>query len=619
MPKKVANFISDPSCVTGLSRSRKRKISRKGSIQLDGKQFRFHHAGSFFDTFDEIFSKEIYKFIPVSDNPVIIDCGANMGLSVLYFSEKYPQSEIIAFEPQEDIFSILQQNVNSFGLTNVALHRKAVWDSETTLKFYTDNGMGGSVTNVFQHQDPLLVETTILRNLLDRKIDLLKLDIEGAEYQVLRHCADKLHQVEHIFVEYHSFVHETQHLDDLLSILKQQGFRYHLKESFSRKNPFTENLLACENMDMAINIFAYKDGDLLKSDQLKKNNPSDTLPLVSVCIPIYNGERFLGATLDAAVNQTYPNLEILVTDDGSADSSAAIVQSYASRYPNIRYHLNEKNLGLVGNWNHSVEMASGEWIKFLFQDDIMREDCVEKMMASCLHNNTDFAICSRRFIFESDADEQIKNYFLHELVKPEQVFARKELYTPAETAVLVSPYLVENILGEPIGTIFNKKIFQQSGGFNPRLCQIVDYEFSLRIVLSHPFSFLHEPLVSFRVHGTSQTGRSVKPSSKNHLATASSIKSTIGDFLELLESYQTDDVFSGIRKYWGETELLIHQRYIYLRACKYFGAQKIKEVLRDTLERSNHLRNYRYDWFKYKWMKFLFKKRVKSLLKKPLY
>ena len=241
-----------------LNKMRRQPFGITGSVQLDGKPFEFHDARSFYVTYDEIILQKIYKFSTTSQNPVIIDCGANMGVSVYFFSKTYPGARIIAFEPEEDIFPILERNVETFQLDNVTLHKKAVWGSVTTLEFFTDTGMGGSVTNVYKDQKPTLVETVVLADYLYEKVDFLKLDIEGAEYKVLKSCGSLLSNVENIFVEYHSFINQEQHLDDLLLLLKQNGFRYHLRQSFSRENPFTDTLLACENMDMAINIFAYR-------------------------------------------------------------------------------------------------------------------------------------------------------------------------------------------------------------------------------------------------------------------------------------------------------------------------------------------------------------------------
>jgi len=244
--------------ISQLDEMRKQRFGVKGFVEMDGAKFQFHDAGSFFVTYEEIITDKIYQFNTTSANPLIIDCGANMGLSVLYFSKTYPNAKIIAFEPEEDIFPVLESNVKAYNLQNVTLHKKAVWDEVTTLKFFTDKGMGGSVTNTYKDQEPTLVETVPLADFLYEKVDFLKMDIEGAEYKVLKSCSHLLPNVQHLFVEYHSFINEEQHLDDLLLLLKQAGFRYHLKQSFSRQHPFTDTILACENMDMAITVFAYR-------------------------------------------------------------------------------------------------------------------------------------------------------------------------------------------------------------------------------------------------------------------------------------------------------------------------------------------------------------------------
>jgi len=237
----------------------KEKYGVRGTIKVDDIDFSFHDARCFYDTWQELVVNKIYEFKSSSSTPYIIDCGANMGLSVYYFSKLYPNATIVAFEPEEAIYEVLQKNITAFKLKNVTVYKKAVWDSETTLQFYTDRGMGGSVTNVFSKQKPTLIQTLRLADFMNKKVDMLKMDIEGAEFNVLKSCENLLKNVEHLFVEYHSFINKEQQLDDLLALLKKVGFRYHLKESFSMKKPFMERSYACENMDMAINVFAYRD------------------------------------------------------------------------------------------------------------------------------------------------------------------------------------------------------------------------------------------------------------------------------------------------------------------------------------------------------------------------
>jgi hypothetical protein len=113
--------------------------------------------------------------------------------------------------------------------------------------------MGGRLANNYLDQTPTKVETIRLKDFIaDKHIDLLKMDIEGAEYLVVKDCEPILKQIENIFIEYHSMENEEQKLDELLLILKRNGFRYHLSQSFSRSKPFIDKDLVNEKIDMAI-------------------------------------------------------------------------------------------------------------------------------------------------------------------------------------------------------------------------------------------------------------------------------------------------------------------------------------------------------------------------------
>ncbi len=158
---------------------------KEGYTTIFGKPFKFNHGPSFTDTYREIF-QTIYQFKPTTGARTILDCGANIGLSVVYFSQNYPDHQIIAFEPDPVIFSILQENVQTLGLNNVTLHNKAVWDKEETLTFFTDKAMGGRVENSYSGQKPQLIETVRLKDFISPDVDFLKIDIEGSGEQTSR-------------------------------------------------------------------------------------------------------------------------------------------------------------------------------------------------------------------------------------------------------------------------------------------------------------------------------------------------------------------------------------------------------------------------------------------------
>ena len=99
---------------------------------------------------------------------------------------------------------------------------------------------------------------------------------------------------------------------------------------------------------------------------------------VSICIPVYNGSAYLDTCIESAIKQTYSDFEIIIVDDQSTDNSLSVIKKWQEKYDKIRLYINEKNQGLTGNWNTCMNHASGEWIKFLFQDDYLKEDCLEK-------------------------------------------------------------------------------------------------------------------------------------------------------------------------------------------------------------------------------------------------
>src|SRR5581483_9772890 len=143
---------------------------------------------------DDIFGRERYRFPADTERPYILDCGSNIGLTILYFKRLYPQARIVGFEPDRATLELLRKNLASFEMTDVEIHSKAVWHRATTLNFMPDQADGGRMVALDPERPADEVETVRLRDFLDRPVDLLKIDIEGAETEVLRDCADRLGQ-----------------------------------------------------------------------------------------------------------------------------------------------------------------------------------------------------------------------------------------------------------------------------------------------------------------------------------------------------------------------------------------------------------------------------------------
>ena len=231
-----------------------------GITQLFGKSFHYHHESSFENTYAEIFKKGIYNFRTTRDRPLIIDCGANMGLSLLFFTRQFPDATIEAFEPDISVLGVLETNMRTYEMNQVTLHKKAVWIKNESLQFFTNEGMGGRLKHDYStERAPADVKAIRLKDFIgNRVVDFLKIDIEGAEVDVITDIEEKLPQIGHIFLEYHSPVSGEQKLEQVLNLFKRNGFRYHLSESFAQKQPFIDRVMVDEMFDMCINIFAYR-------------------------------------------------------------------------------------------------------------------------------------------------------------------------------------------------------------------------------------------------------------------------------------------------------------------------------------------------------------------------
>ncbi len=238
----------------------------EGEINWSGKLFKFTDANSFTWTYDEIFTRQIYNFKSDAELPVIIDCGANIGVSVIYFKKLYPKAKVIAFEPDSRTFDYLKSNIKSFGLDNVELVNKGLWKEDTVLDFFSE---GADANRIMENAEKLIKENnnnykkesitaTKLSNYIREPVDFLKIDIEGAETDVLMETKEQLHLVRNMFIEYHSFIDKPQTLNHILNILSEKEFKYYMDIPVSLTNqPFLHRgsfLL----MDLLVNIYAYR-------------------------------------------------------------------------------------------------------------------------------------------------------------------------------------------------------------------------------------------------------------------------------------------------------------------------------------------------------------------------
>jgi FkbM family methyltransferase len=239
------------------------KLPRKqfGKTRLLGTDLSFVDGRTCALQYKVIFQDGIYAMESGITAPRILDVGANIGMATIYFKSIFPEARIDAFEADPVVASILQHNVDAFKLRDVRVHNVAASDTAGTLTFLSNGSDGGrlvkerdAVDLKSRSESTVQVPAVRLKDCLIESIDFLKLDIEGAEYDVIADCQDSLHFVRHIFVEYHSFVSRPQMLPEFLGFLRDAGFRLFVQTDYCASSPLKSSA-SDAGMDLRLNIF----------------------------------------------------------------------------------------------------------------------------------------------------------------------------------------------------------------------------------------------------------------------------------------------------------------------------------------------------------------------------
>lgn len=213
---------------------------------------------SFLSMCDEIFDREIYRFKTETTTPRILDCGANIGLAAIYWKRFYPAADITCFEPDPTMFEALTHNLKSAGVGRITLVKAGLGSKKETRNFFREGADGGRIATAEDNHDIISIDIVPLSPYLETPVDLLKIDIEGSEFEVLTECAARLGNVRSIFVEYHSLHSIPQDLAALLKILTDAGFRFYIEDTgVHSKHPLVsvETHLGYDNQ---LNIFGYR-------------------------------------------------------------------------------------------------------------------------------------------------------------------------------------------------------------------------------------------------------------------------------------------------------------------------------------------------------------------------
>jgi glycosyltransferase involved in cell wall biosynthesis len=218
-------------------------------------------------------------------------------------------------------------------------------------------------------------------------------------------------------------------------------------------------------------------------------------PRVSVCIPTYNYAHYLPQTIKSILCQSYFDLELLIVDDCSTDNTKEIVAEFARNDPRICFHVNQCNIGMVQNWNRCLADARGDYIKFVFGDDLLASpDALAQMVAVLDENKNVSLVASKR----NSIDEHSN------IIKEMSGFDHYGILSG--TAVInYCLYMQKNLIGEPTAVMFRKA--QSLRGFNNSYKQIVDMEMWFHLLEHGELYYINKCLCSFRTHNQQQTAK----------------------------------------------------------------------------------------------------------------
>jgi FkbM family methyltransferase len=264
LTKRWTNLLRTGKSISSMSRlnySTRERASLLSALRSQGHEtdllnFHVSYLGEwpFRLQLEEIFFRGEYLFEAKSDSPVILDCGANIGLATLFFKHLYPKARISSFEADPATASILQKNIEQNHLDDVSAYNLLLSNAEGEHSFYCAADEAGStkmsaLPDRLSNNREIMVKAGKLSHYIDRPVDLLKLDVEGAELDVMTDLksSGKLSLIRQVVIEYHHRIgNRASCLARFLALLEEEGFEYQVSGScdpITRQNVFQDILI----------------------------------------------------------------------------------------------------------------------------------------------------------------------------------------------------------------------------------------------------------------------------------------------------------------------------------------------------------------------------------------
>ena len=222
---------------------------------------------------------------------------------------------------------------------------------------------------------------------------------------------------------------------------------------------------------------------------------NSTSPLVSVCIPVYNGEAFLEETLQSLKAQTYTHWELIVVDEISEDRTREMVEEFAKQFPEgkVKLYVNEVRLRQARNMNRAMELATGEFIKILCADDVLLPDCLEVQVRALQEHPSAVLVGGSRIVTD---------------VKGRHLFTMRPMrdgLIRGSKAIKSNLWAGTNLIGEPTVVMLRASAIKGFTLMNSEIPNCTDMDLWLRLLMHGDMVFCRKPLATFRVQGQAGT------------------------------------------------------------------------------------------------------------------
>lgn len=240
---------------------RVRIIHGPGMAAVAGIMVHFADGAEFAAQYEQFFETEILRGIrrPADRTPVLIDVGANIGTCTLWFKKKFPDSRVVAIEPDPALVPLLLKNMSAF--FDVKVVPAAAWHSEGRMELHTDGVCGSRLSEIGDAASNLpiaIVPTIDVLRIIPNYVTLLKIDIEGSELEVLRRLRTRLgRSIDYIHIEVHEIVGTPRRLLQVLSILTDAGYDYHIAPLHTDPHPY-ELRLTWRGVLNPVAVFAWQ-------------------------------------------------------------------------------------------------------------------------------------------------------------------------------------------------------------------------------------------------------------------------------------------------------------------------------------------------------------------------